>query len=72
MIEFKHKHVMNIIINHVWFHHTIKIIITVAWVKEKKTIIKIEFPQFCPAREEQIKTCKMLIILRTYKFRIAA
>jgi len=25
MIEFKHKHVMNIILNHVWFHHTIKI-----------------------------------------------
>ncbi len=25
MIEFKRKHVMNVIINHVCFHHTIKI-----------------------------------------------
>ena len=25
MIEFKHKHVMNIIFNHVRFHHTAKI-----------------------------------------------
>ena len=25
MIEFKRKHVMNVIIKHVWFYHTIKI-----------------------------------------------
>jgi len=27
----------------------------VAWVKEMKTRIKIELPQFCPAKDEQIK-----------------
>ena len=42
-----------------------KIIKTAAWVKEMKTKIKIELPQFCPTKEEQIKGYKMLIMLRT-------
>jgi len=43
----------------------IKIIKTAAWVKEMKTRIKIELPQFCPAKDEQIRGFEMLIALRT-------
>ena len=43
----------------------LKIIKTAAWVKEMKTRIKIELPQFCPTKDEQIKGFKMLIMLRT-------
>jgi hypothetical protein len=32
-----------------------KIIKTAAWVKEIRTKIKIELPQFCSLKEEQIK-----------------
>jgi hypothetical protein len=42
-----------------------KIIKTVAWVKEMKTKIKIELPQFCPTKEEQIKGFERLMTLRT-------
>jgi len=42
-----------------------KIIKTAAWVKEMKTRIKIELPQFCPTKNEQIKGFVMLIMLRT-------
>ena len=42
-----------------------KIIKTAAWVKEIKTKIKIELPQFCTTKKEQIKGFEMLIILRT-------
>jgi len=43
----------------------LKIIKTAAWVKEMKTRIKIELPQFCPTRNEQIKGFEMLMMLRT-------
>jgi len=43
----------------------LKIIKTAAWVKEMKTKIKIELPQFCPTRNEQIKGFEMLMLLRT-------
>jgi len=43
----------------------LKIIETGAWVKEMKNRIKIELPQFCPARNEQLKGFEMLILLRT-------
>jgi len=35
------------------------------WVKEMKTRIKIELPQFCTTKKEQIKGFEMLIMLRT-------
>ena len=43
----------------------LKIIKTAAWVKEMKTRIKIELPQFCPTRNEQIKGFEMFMLLRT-------
>ncbi|HES59517.1 MAG TPA: IS1380 family transposase [Caldithrix sp.] len=43
----------------------LKIIKTAAWVKEMKTKIKIELPQFCPTKREQTKGFEMLIMLRT-------
>ena len=43
----------------------IKIIKTAAWVKEMKTKIKIELPQFCTTKNEQIRGYEKLIILRT-------
>jgi hypothetical protein len=43
----------------------IKIIKTAAWVREMKTRIKIELPQFCATRDEQIKSFERLILLRT-------
>jgi len=43
----------------------LKVIKTAAWVKEMKTKIKIELPQFCPTKKEQIKSFEMLIMLRT-------
>ena len=43
----------------------LKIIKTAAWVKEMKTKIKIELPQFCPTKNEQIKGFEMLMLLRT-------
>jgi hypothetical protein len=43
----------------------IKIIKTAAWVKELKTKIKIELPQFCTTKDEQIKGFERLIALRT-------
>jgi len=43
----------------------IKIIKTAAWVKEMKTKIRIELPQFCPTKLEQIKAFEMLMLLRT-------
>jgi len=43
----------------------LKIIKTAAWVKEMKTKIKIELPQFCTTKEEQIKGYERLIMLRT-------
>ena len=43
----------------------LKIIKTAAWVKEMKTKIKIELPQFCTTKNEQIKGYERLIILRT-------
>ena len=43
----------------------LKIIKTAAWVKEMKTKIKIELPQFCTTKKEQIKSFEMLIMLRT-------
>ena len=43
----------------------IKIIKTAAWVKEMKTKIKIELPQFCPTKDEQIKGFERLMTLRT-------
>ncbi len=42
----------------------LKIIKTAAWVKEMKTKIKIELPQFCPTREEQTVAYKRLMALR--------
>ena len=42
-----------------------KIIKTAAWVKELKTKIKIELPQFCTTKNEQIRGYEKLIILRT-------
>jgi len=42
----------------------LKIIKAAAWVKEMKTKIKIELPQFCPTREEQILAFQGLMILR--------
>ena len=42
-----------------------KIIKTAAWVKEMKTRIKIELPQFCPTKQEQIKGFEILMLLRT-------
>jgi hypothetical protein len=43
----------------------LKIIKTAAWVKEMKTKIRIELPQFCPTKYEQIKAFEMLLMLRT-------
>jgi DDE family transposase len=43
----------------------LKIIKTAAWVKEMKTKIKIELPQFCTTKNEQIKGYERLIMLRT-------
>jgi len=43
----------------------LKIIKTAACVKEMKTKIKIELPQFCTTKKEQIKCYEMLIMLRT-------
>jgi hypothetical protein len=43
----------------------LKIIKTAAWVKEMKTKIRIELPQFCPTKNEQIKGFEMLMLLRT-------
>jgi hypothetical protein len=43
----------------------LKIIKTAAWVKEMKTKIRIELPQFCPTKNEQIKGFEMLLMLRT-------
>ena len=43
----------------------LKIIKTAAWVKEMKTKIRIELPQFCPTKNEQIKGFEMLRMLRT-------
>jgi hypothetical protein len=43
----------------------LKIIKTAAWVKEMKTRIKIELPQFCPTKLDQIKAFEMLMVLRT-------
>jgi len=43
----------------------LKIIKTAAWVKEMKTKIKIELPQFCITKTEQIRGYERLIILRT-------
>lgn len=42
-----------------------KIIKTAAWVKEMKTKIKIEFPQFCPTKDIQTKSFEMLSMLVT-------
>jgi len=42
----------------------LKVIKTAAWVKEMKTKIKIELPQFCPTREEQTIAYQRLISLR--------
>jgi hypothetical protein len=43
----------------------LKIIKTAAWVKEMKTKIRIELPQFCPTKNEQCKGFEMLMLLRT-------
>jgi len=43
----------------------LKVIKTAAWVKEMKTKIRIELPQCCPTRNEQIKGFEMLMLLRT-------
>jgi len=43
----------------------LKIIKTAAWVKEMKTKIKIELPQFCTTKDEQIRGYERLIMLRT-------
>jgi hypothetical protein len=43
----------------------LKIIKTAAWVKEMRTKIKIELPQFCTTKTEQIRGYERLIILRT-------
>jgi hypothetical protein len=43
----------------------LKIIKTAAWVKEMKTKIRIELPQFCPTKSEQRKGFEMLMLLRT-------
>jgi hypothetical protein len=43
----------------------LKIIKTAAWVKEMKTKIRIELPQFCPTKIEQIKGFEILMLLRT-------
>jgi len=43
----------------------LKIIKTAAWIKEMRTKIKIELPQFCTTKKEQIKGFEMLIMLRT-------
>jgi len=43
----------------------LKIIKTAAWVKEIRTKIKIELPQFCTTKTEQIRGYERLIILRT-------
>ncbi len=42
-----------------------KIIKTAAWVKEMKTKIKIELPQFCPTKEIQTRSFRMSSILVT-------
>jgi hypothetical protein len=44
-----------------------KIIKTSAWVKEMKTYLKIELPQFCPIKEEQIEVFGRLMTIRTKK-----
>ncbi len=43
----------------------LKIIKTAAWIKEMKTKIKMELPQFSMTKKEQIKGFEMLIMLRT-------
>jgi len=43
----------------------LKIIKTAAWVKEMRTKIKIELPQFCTTKDEQIKGYERLMTLRT-------
>ena len=43
----------------------LKIIKTAAWVKEMKTKIRIELPQFCTTKNEQIKGFEMLMLLQT-------
>ena len=43
----------------------LKIIKTAAWVKEMRTKIKIELPQSCTTKTEQIRGYERLIILRT-------
>lgn len=43
----------------------LKIIKTAAWVKEMKTKIKIELPQFCTTKNEQVRGYERLIMLRT-------
>ena len=43
----------------------LKIIKTAAWVKEMKTKIRIELPQFCPTKNQQIMGFEMLMLLRT-------
>jgi len=43
----------------------LKIIKTAAWVKEMRTRIKIELPQFCTTKDEQIKGFGIFMILRT-------
>ncbi len=43
----------------------LKIIKTAAWVKEMKTKIKIELPQFCTTKDEQVRGYERLIMLRT-------
>ena len=45
----------------------LKIIKTAAWIKEMKTRIKIELPQFCPTKDEQIRGYERLILPRTWK-----
>ena len=42
----------------------IKIIKTAAWVKEMKTKIKIELPQFCTTKDDQVRGYERLIMLR--------
>lgn len=43
----------------------VKIIKTAAWVKEMKTKIKIELPQLCTTKDEQVKGYERLMMLQT-------
>jgi hypothetical protein len=43
----------------------LKIIKTAVWVKEMKTKIRIELPQFCSTKNEQLRSFEMLRMLRT-------